>query len=275
MVDPISTFAGFAFVFGLMVGSFLNVVIARVPEERSIVYPGSHCPCCGNDIRPVDNIPVVSWALLRGQCRDCQSPISSLYPTIELLTGLLALLLYRQMFTDVLDLSLGNLLAFFLYFAFFSALIAESFIDIKHYIIPDSLSIYAAPVAIVGMVVLEKTGADWGIHWTESVLGAMFGGGTLAAVALLWWLIRRYEGMGWGDVKLLLLIGAMTGPWPALPFVFLCSASAAVLVGVPIGLLKGKGWRYAMPFGPFLAMASIIWIIHEKTIVTHWFALYG
>ena len=132
MVDPISTFAGFAFVFGLMVGSFLNVVIARVPEERSIVYPGSHCPFCGNAIRPIDNIPVVSWVLLQGRCRDCHSPISSLYPTIELLTGLLALLLYRQMFTGVADLSLGNALAFFLYFAFFSALIAESFIDIKH-----------------------------------------------------------------------------------------------------------------------------------------------
>ena len=124
-MDPLFTFAIFALVFGLMVGSFLNVVIARLPEEQSIVYPGSHCPACGNAIRPYDNIPIFSWAvLLRGKCRDCKSPISSLYPTIELMTGLLALLLYRQIFTDVGHFSVVNLVAFFLYFAFIAALVA-------------------------------------------------------------------------------------------------------------------------------------------------------
>jgi leader peptidase (prepilin peptidase) / N-methyltransferase len=275
MSDPILVFSIFALLFGMMIGSFLNVVIARLPEERSIVYPGSHCPCCGNAVRAYDNIPVFSWLiLLKGKCRDCHSSISSLYPTIELMTGLLALLLYRKIFVNLIDFTPGNLFAFFLYFAFISALIAESFIDIKHYIIPDSLSIYAAPVAIAGMFLLEQTDASLGITWQESVLGAFFGGGTLASVALLWWVVRRYEGMGWGDVKLLLFIGAMVGPWPALPFVFICSAFSAVLVGVPVGIIKGKGWKYALPYGPFLAFSAIVWIFHGENVFPYWIQLY-
>ena len=219
------TFGIFALLFGLMVGSFLNVVIARLPEEKSIVYPGSHCPHCGSPVRPYDNIPVFSWLiLLRGKCRDCSNPISSLYPTIELITGLFAVLLYRKIFATPFDFTIGNTLSFFLYFAFISALIAESFIDLKHYIIPDSLSIYAAPVAIIGMYILGEYNSEFAITWQESVLGAFFGGGVLGLVAFLWWLVRRYEGMGLGDVKLLFLIGAMLGPWPALPFVFIFSS---------------------------------------------------
>lgn len=271
--DPdiaLNIFAGFAMVFGLLVGSFLNVVIARLPKEQSIVYPGSHCPHCGNPVRAYDNIPVISWLILRAKCRDCGSSISSLYPTIELMMGCVALLLFYQIFPSVYVFSTGNILAFLLYFFFLSALVAESFIDIKYYIIPDSLSIYAAPFAIGGMWLLGYLGSSHGISWQESVLGAFFGGGTLAGVALVWWLIRRYEGMGWGDVKLLLLIGAMVGPWPALPFIFMCSAVSAILVGVPVSLLQGKGLKAALPFGPFLAFASIIWVFHGNEVSKFW-----
>ena len=168
--------------------------------------------------------------------------------------------------------SAGNVLAFLLYFGFLSILVAQSFIDVKYYIIPDSLSIYATPFAMIGMFSLSYFGADFGISWQESVLGAFFGGGSLALVAGLWLLIRRYEGMGWGDVKLLLLIGAMLGPWPALPFVFLISACSAVFVVVPIGLMNGRGLRMALPFGPFLGFASIIWVFHGNQISEFWFA---
>ena len=266
----LSVFAIFALVFGTMVGSFLNVVIGRLPEGRSIVSPGSHCPHCGSSVRPYDNVPVLAWFWLKGKCRDCAMPISSLYPTIELMMGLFALLLYQQIFLTTLDFTLGNLAAFFLYFSFVSILVAESFIDLKYYIIPDSLSIYAAPFAIGGMWLLAFLGADAGIGWQASVLGSFFGGGTLALVAGLWFLLRKYEGMGWGDVKLLFLIGAMVGPWPALPFVFLVSACLAVMVGIPIGLLQGRGWKMALPFGPFLAMATLIWLFHAQQIVQVW-----
>lgn len=270
LVDPISVFAVFATIFGSMIGSFLNVVIARVPRGESIVYPGSHCPSCDSAIRPYDNIPVISWIVLGAKCRDCKIPISSLYPAMELLMGAFALLLYRHMFSSVYDYTMGNLLAFFLYFGFLSLLVAQSFIDLKYYIIPDSMSIYAAPFAILGMWLLEYFASDYGISWKESVLGAFFGGGTLAGISLLWLWIRKYEGMGWGDVKLLLLIGAMLGPWPALPFVFLCSACLAVFVTIPVGLWTGRGYKMAIPFGPFLALASIIWLLHSQDILAWW-----
>ncbi len=273
LADPqfaLNIFAGFAFVFGLLVGSFLNVVIGRLPKEQSIVSPGSHCPHCGSPVRPYDNIPVISWLILRAKCRDCGSPISSLYPTIELMMGCTALLLYFQIFPSVTYFTAGNITAFVLYFFFLSALVAESFIDIKYYIIPDALSIYAAPFAIGGMWLLQYLDSSHGITWKESVLGAFFGGGTLALVAILWWLIRRYEGMGWGDVKLLLLIGAMLGPWPALPFVFMCSAVSAIFIGIPVSLLQGKGLKAALPFGPFLAFAAIIWVFHGDEISRFW-----
>lgn len=270
MLEPLSTFAVFAFVFGSMVGSFLNVVIGRLPAGHSVVYPGSHCPHCQSPIRPYDNVPILAWFWLKGKCRDCKTPISSLYPTIELMCALLGLLLYNHIFLNYGDFTLGNFFAFMVYFFFIAALVAESFIDIRYYIIPDSLSIYAAPFAIVAMWGLEMVGSDWGIPWKESVLGAFFGGGSLALVAGLWWLIRRYEGMGWGDVKLLLLIGAMLGPWPALPFILMFSATAAIFVGVPIGLLQGRGWKMALPFGPFLALASLVWIFHGPAIMHLW-----
>lgn len=269
-MNPFVVFAIFAFVFGAMVGSFLNVVIGRLPEGRSIVHPGSHCPHCGNPVRPYDNVPILAWFWLLGKCRDCKTPISSLYPTIELMMGLFALLLFDHIFVSTWDFTGANLVAFLLYFGFISALVAEAFIDLKYYIIPDSLSIYAAPVAIVGMWALEQMDPSLGIGWQNSVLGAFFGGGTLGGIALLWLWIRRYEGMGWGDVKLLLLIGAMVGSWPALPFIFLASAVLAVFVGVPIGLLQGKGWKMALPFGPFLALATLIWLFHAQSIVSIW-----
>ena len=148
-----------ALLFGLLVGSFLNVVICRLPEDRSIVFPASHCPTCGSTIRPYDNIPVISWLLLRGKCRDCKSSISSLYPTIELLTGMLAWLWFLRVFDDPSDLvRVEKILGFLCYFAFIAALIAESYIDIRHYIIPDQLSIYAVPFAVAAMATLSHLG---------------------------------------------------------------------------------------------------------------------
>ena len=266
----LSFFSFFALLFGLIVGSFLNVVIARMPENRSIVHPPSHCPACGSGIRYYDNIPVISWLILGGRCRDCKTPISSLYPSIELLTGLLAWLLFSRIFQTAADLDPVHLGAFLFYFAFTAALVAETYIDIRHYIIPDELSIYAVPFAVAGMAALHHFGYPGAMTWKLSVLGAFFGGGCLAAVTALWWLIRRTEGMGLGDVKLLALIGAVLGPWPALPFVLFSSSVMAVMVMVPLNLAKGRGIRHALPYGPFLAAGSVLWLLHGPGLMRLW-----
>ncbi|MGC6506828.1 MAG: prepilin peptidase [Myxococcota bacterium] len=268
-MDPLSTFGIFAFVFGLLVGSFLNVVIARLPVGKSVIHPPSHCPRCGTPIRAYDNIPIISWVLLGRKCRACHTPISSIYPAVELLTGLLAWLLYRSIFIDISTLSAPFLGAFLVYFALIAMLVAQSFIDIRYYIIPDELSIYAVPFAILAMAVLSAIGYPMAIGWKASVLGAFFGGGVLLAVAAVWWLIRRQAGMGMGDVKLLALIGACCGVWPALPFIILVASLSASLIGVPISLSKG-GLRYALPFGPFLAFAAIVWLLNGPVLVERW-----
>lgn len=268
-LDPQSTFGVFAFVFGLLVGSFLNVVIARLPVGKSVVHPPSHCPCCGTPIRPYDNIPIVSWIALGRKCRACKISIPSIYPAVELLTGLLAWLLYQRIFVDITTFAMPFLAAFLVYFVFVAMLVAQAFIDIRYYIIPDELSIYAVPFAVLAMALLSYLGYPFSIGWKASVLGAFFGGGVLLAVAALWWLIRRQAGMGMGDVKLLALIGAFCGVWPALPFVILVASLSASLIGVPISLSKG-GLRYALPFGPFLAFAAIVWILRGPFLVERW-----
>ena len=149
-------------------------------------------------------------------------------------------------------------------------MVAQTFIDIRYYIIPDQLSIYLCPFAIGGMAWLYSLGHPSALSWQQSIMGALLGGGGLTLVAGLWWLVRRYEGMGWGDVKLLALIGAMLGPWPAVPLVLVISSLLAVLIGAPIGVLQGKGLRTAMPFGPFLAIGAIIWMLHGVSIANYW-----
>ncbi|MFT5681455.1 MAG: leader peptidase (prepilin peptidase)/N-methyltransferase [Myxococcota bacterium] len=261
----------FALVFGLLVGSFLNVCIARMPEDRSVVSPPSHCPSCGHGIRPYDNIPVVSWVLLRGKCRDCGAKISSLYPTVELLTGLLAWLLFRRILPDPSHLTLANGAGFVFTFSIAAMLLAQSYIDLKHYIIPDEFSIYAVPYAVAAAVGLTWLGYDGALSWRASVLGAFFGGGLLFAVATFWKLVRRIDAMGMGDVKLLALIGAALGPWPALPFVIFGSVFLALFIALPIGWLATKKFNFALPFGPFLGLASIIWMLHGPELVARYY----
>ncbi len=257
----------FALIFGLLVGSFLNVCIARMPEDRSVVHPPSHCPSCGHAIRPYDNIPVISWLILRAKCRDCGTGISSLYPTIELLTGLLAWLVFRAVIPGPEHLDLAHGVAFFFYFSFVAMMIAQSYIDIRHYIIPDEFSIYAVPYAVGGMALLTKLGYPGALSWQMSVLGAFFGGGSLGLVMLAYWLLRRREGMGLGDIKLMALIGAMVGAGPGLLFVIFAASIFGVMVGIPVAVLAGRGWRHALPFGPFLGLAAVIWLLHGGVLL--------
>jgi leader peptidase (prepilin peptidase)/N-methyltransferase len=263
-------YGGVVFAVGLLVGSFLNVCIARMPEDRSVVSPPSHCPACGKGIRPYDNIPVISWLLLRGRCRDCRTPISSLYPTVELLTGCVSWLLWRRLVDSPADLDGAHVAAWGVHFGFAAMLVALTFVDLRHYIIPDEFSIYAVPFGVGASLLLTWLGYPLAIGWKQSVLGAALGGGLLVGVMLVFYLLTRRDGMGMGDVKLLAMIGAFLGAWPAVPFVIFVSSLIGAGVGVPLALSRGLGVRAQVPFGPFLSLAALIYILHGPELIERW-----
>lgn len=262
-----------AFVLALCVGSFLNVVIARLPDDRSVVRPASHCPSCGHQIRWYENIPVLSWVFLRAKCSNCGSRISALYPAVELLTAVLGLLLFRRIAPDALALTLPNFAAWAVYLVFISMLIATTLIDLKHYIIPDQMSVYAVPVGLGAVLLLSWLGYDGhlAITWKDSVLGALLGGGVLAALIGLWWVVRRVEAMGFGDVKLLAMMGAFLGALPAVPTIVLVSALAGSAIGIAVMIRKGRGLKLQIPFGPFLAIGALLYVFFGDAILTWWF----
>jgi len=232
-----------ALVFGLVLGSFLNVCIYRVPLKKSIVYPPSNCPQCKAKIRFYDNIPVISYVLLRGKCRQCKEPISIRYPVVEGITGLLSLALFYKF---------GVSLQYFLFLAFSASLVVITFIDLQHKIIPDVISL---PGILVGLCfsILGFTG----VQWHESLLGMLAGGGCLFLVGLLFEWITGKEGMGGGDVKLLAMIGAWMG-WRGLPYIVLISSLAGALIGGLSLIAARKGMRTKIPFGPFLSIGALV-----------------
>jgi leader peptidase (prepilin peptidase)/N-methyltransferase len=258
-------FASFAGLFGLLFGSFLNVCVARMPEDRSVVWPGSACPSCGTAIRPYDNVPVLAWLWLRGRCRACQAPISPLYPTVEALFGVLAVLLFRRVIPDLADLDAGHLAALVWHGWLLFALLALSLIDLRHYIIPDEFSIYSVPVGVAGAALLGWLGYTGAPTWQASVVGALVGGGVLGAAMGAYWLVRREEGMGLGDVKLLAMLGAWFGATGAIFSLFVASVIGSV-VGLAIVAVRRQSLRLALPFGPFLALGAAVWLFGGRAI---------
>lgn len=257
-----------SFVFGTVLGSFLNVCIYRIPREESIVFPPSHCPDCGHKIRFYHNIPVVSYLFLGGKCADCNSSISPLYPIIELLSGAL-LLLTVYMF----GLSLKTLF----YIIFIYALLVITFIDLEHMIIPNVISFPGIVVGIIFNALITDwqysreliEGASIGlgsffallyeVPILDSVFGAVLGGGVLLLIAFLYQVIRKREGMGMGDVKLLAMIGAFIGVQGVI-FVIFLSSILGTIVGVSVMLYQKGDLRYALPFGPFLSFAAVFYV---------------
>jgi leader peptidase (prepilin peptidase) / N-methyltransferase len=225
-----------AALFGLVVGSFLNVVIHRVPLHESIVWPASHCPHCGEPIRPRDNVPLVSYVLLRARCRNCKEPISARYPAVEATTGLLF---------GAAAYEFGVSLALLHALVFISALISLAVIDLEHRLLPN---VIVGPAALLGLVLsILADPADW---WTYP-LSALAVAGTLFGLALIY-----PSGMGMGDVKMGGMLGAFLGPYAALA-VFL----GALIGAVTGGLLMAAGKvqrRSALPFGLFMAVGGVI-----------------
>ncbi len=230
-----------AFIFGAAVGSFLNVCIYRLPAKTSIVKPSSQCPNCGHSIRYRDNIPIISFILLGGKCRDCKSIISWRYPLVELITAALALMLFIKF-----NLSLD----FFVFFIFTAVLIVITFIDLDHQIIPDVLSLPGIPIFFLAAIFIVQ------VPWKEALIGLLVGGGVLFAVAFTYELITKREGMGGGDIKLLAMIGGFLG-WKSLIFVLLFSSLAGAVVGITTIIIHKKDMKYAVPFGPFLSAAAV------------------
>ncbi len=232
------TFA--VFIFGAVVGSFLNVCIHRIPSNESVAFPASHCPHCHTPIRPYDNIPILSYLLLRGRCRECAVPISHRYPIVEMLAGIAAVAA-----VSAFGLSATALLVF----AFLAALIVITFIDLDHQIIPDAISI---PGIFVGFAASLLPGQP---SWIASLAGILIGGGSLWAVAAGYeWLTGR-EGMGGGDIKLLAMIGAFLG-WRGIPVTLLLASLLGTIIGVSLMIARGRDTKMAIPFGPFLAVGA-------------------
>jgi leader peptidase (prepilin peptidase)/N-methyltransferase len=265
----------FWFITGATIGSFLNVVIYRLPLGRSVVRPRSSCPSCGRLIAWYDNIPLFSFLWLKRRCRHCGAGISARYPLVELLTAMLALGLWWRF--GRFDMYME----FAVHFCFTAALVAISFIDIDHRIIPNQISLPGRAVGF-GCSFL------WPGMWVESLIGMLAGGGILLTISVVYTLIRGREGMGMGDVKLLAMLGAWLG-WKCLPFVFLF-ASVQGLVAAIVLWVAGVGLKptqpeaqdqvedrqaapsfmgAAIPFGPFLAMGAI-----EYLFLGEWFTAF-
>jgi leader peptidase (prepilin peptidase)/N-methyltransferase len=243
-------------ILGLCVGSFLNVVIARVPAGRSIVYPGSACPRCGKAIVWYDNLPVVSYLLLSGRCRNCRESISWRYPAVELACGALFLLAYQRF-----DLGPGLVSALVL----LAGLVAITSIDLDHQIIPDVLSL---PGIVLGVLFSLAPG---GIGWVQSLAGVAVGGGVFVVIIAASVLVIGQAGMGVGDVKLGAMLGAFLG-WK----LALLSILLSMLLGGPLAatlLATGrKARRDPIPFGPFLALGGLISLFWGDAVLAWYFA---
>ncbi|MFP7753967.1 prepilin peptidase [Thermodesulfobacteriota bacterium B35] len=250
-----SLFLVASFVFGAVIGSFLNVVIYRLPDRsRSIVFPPSHCPHCSAPIRWYDNIPMLSYLLLRGRCRSCGEPISPRYPLVELCMALLSAALYARF---------GAGITFACYFPFLAALLTIIFIDIDHQIIPDVISL---PGILLGFAL---SFVNPQVSWQQSALGILLGGGVLYGIAAGYMLLTRREGMGGGDIKLLAMIGGFLG-WQSLLYVIFASSLAGSVVGIGAMRIQGKGGRTRIPFGPFLALAAMSYLFFREDIMALW-----
>ncbi len=269
-------------IFGLLIGSFLNVCIVRLPKEESVVTPRSHCPKCGHMIAWYENIPVFSFLFLRGRCRGCGEPISWLYPIIEFLNGAMFLFL---------ALMFGPSMEFLKYAVFGALMLALVVTDFRERILPDELT-FVGIAAGAGFSLLTPVGdgtAAWitqaftrngfATPWPpimvsalDSLLGAIAGAATLWCVREGYYLWRGVEGMGFGDLKLMAAVGAFVGLKVTLLTIFLGSVLGSILGGGFIFLSRGRDTAYELPFGTFLGVAAIFGALWGKEVV-HWYLL--
>jgi leader peptidase (prepilin peptidase)/N-methyltransferase len=248
----------FAAAFGLIVGSFLNVCIHRLPREESIVTPRSRCPACRAPIHALDNIPLLSFVLLRGRCRACGNPISWRYPLVEALTGILFALTVARFGVTVQA-------AFLL--LFLSGLVVVSFIDLDHQIIPNAITLPGIPVGLLAGALLGEP------PLLDRVMGSLGGAGFLYLVLLYGGLLYGQEAMGEGDLNLIALVGAFLG-WRAVIVTILVGCFVGSAAGLTLMALKRLGRREHIPFGPFLSLGAVIALFWGNALTAWYFRLW-
>ncbi|MDT7605340.1 MAG: leader peptidase (prepilin peptidase) / N-methyltransferase [Acidobacteriota bacterium] len=269
---PFPLALAFVAALGALIGSFLNVVIHRLPREESIVFPNSRCPSCGTAIRPYDNIPLVSYAILRGRCRSCRAHISARYPAVELLVGVLfGLVFWRDGLTLALPFDL----------VFVSALTALVFIDAEHMILPDVITLPGIGFALIARALVPnllhlgflsdgfmRGMPDWTISLAGALFGALVGGGSLWLIGWLWEKLRGVEAMGLGDVKMMFMVGAYLG-WSQTALTIFLAVLLGSVIGVSIMLRRReRDMQMMLPFGIFLGTGAIISLLAGHAIIT-------
>ncbi len=241
---------------GLCVGSFLNVCIYRLPLEKSLLWPASHCPSCSQPLKWFDNVPVVAWFALGGRCRSCKTRISGVYPLVEAFTSVMFVWATWQYGIDWLLAS--RLL-------FGCALIVLFFIDLEHRILPNVITI---PGTVIGFLLSFVTPPGW----VSSLIGLVVGGLIPLVIAEIYYRVRRIEGLGMGDVKMLALIGAFLG-WQHVLLTLVVASILGSLVGLPLAI-RQRDMKASMPFGTFLAIAAMLAATAGDTIIAWYLGFY-
>ncbi len=243
---------------GLVIGSFLNVCIYRLPRSESIVRPASRCPSCGHALSWYENIPVVSYLALRGRCRQCRRPISPIYPLVELATSAVFVVLFLRTPPGLLLLSR---------LVFAAAMLVLLLIDLRHRILPNVITI---PGIVVGFLFSLFTVPGW----LSSLIGIAIGGGVLLAIGEAYYRIRHEEGMGMGDVKMLAMMGAFLG-WQLTLLSLVLSSLLGSIIGLAILALRKGDSKYPLPFGSFLALGGIVAAVVGGPIVDWYLGFYS
>ncbi|MBT3182495.1 MAG: prepilin peptidase [Deltaproteobacteria bacterium] len=251
-------------IFGAILGSFANVCIVRMPKGESVIWPPSHCPQCKKRLRSWHNIPILSFLMLKGRCSFCSSKISAIYPFVEMICIILSVITWWYF---------RNPLEYFVYFLLFiMPLVIISFIDLRHMIIPDIISI---PGIIIGIVVhtLFLIDGTYFISALNSIGGALLGGGILFIVAYTYEKLKKREGLGGGDVKLIAMLGAFLG-FKAVLFVLLLSSILGSIIGIIMMIILRKDSKYAIPYGPFIALAGIVYLFFGEEFIRWYLSLF-
>jgi leader peptidase (prepilin peptidase)/N-methyltransferase len=230
-----------AALFGALIGSFLNVCIHRLPRGTSIVWPASACPACGRQLSWFENVPVVSYAVLRGRCRGCRAPISIRYPVVELTTAALFAAAFWYFGPGALFVSRV---------VFGCALIVLFAIDLEHQILPNVITLPGIVAGLMFSLVTEP-------GWQASLLGMLLGGGVLLAIAEIYYRVRGEEGLGMGDVKMLAMIGAFLG-WKLTLVTLMLASFSGSIIGVGLIAMRRGDMKYALPFGTFLSIGAAL-----------------
>src|SRR3954471_21515220 len=242
---------------GLVIGSFLNVCIYRLPRHESVTWPASHCTACNRPLSWYENIPLVSWLWLRGRCRTCRAPISAVYPIIEAITGVVFVAAYELY--GLSPLLIARV-------AFACAMIVLFVIDLRHRILPNVITVSGILIGLIASLWLPP-------GWRSSVLGLLLGGGVLFAVGEAYYRMRGVEGMGMGDVKMLAMIGAFLG-WPLMLLTLILASFTGALLGAIMMMTGRGGMKAALPFGTFLAVGALVSAVAGDPIITWYLGFY-